>query len=184
MKMETAIGFRVHSGWAAMVVVTGSPESPKILERARIELIDGSIPGSKQPFHRAAALELDEARTYLDRCAAQSRKLARAAIEMTIRKHKPAACGLGISSARPMGTLEATLASHAAIHSAEGEFFRDAIAHAAEGCGLRCTRVREKELANIAKANARLAALRKILGPPWTQDEKFAALAAWIALKS
>ena len=28
----------------------------------------------------------------------------------------------------------------------------------------------------------RIAALGKALGPPWTQDEKFAALGAWLTL--
>jgi hypothetical protein len=30
---------------------------------------------------------------------------------------------------------------------------------------------------------ARLAALGKPLGPPWTQDEKLASLAAWLVLR-
>jgi len=174
-----------------MVVVAGSPASPTVLERKRVQIMDASIPGSKQPFHHAVELEPVEARAYLDDCRDQSRKMALAAAKEALRKHQPVVCGMGISSARPMGTLEATLASHAAIHSAEGEFFREAIAYAVESCKLPCTRIKEKELLDHAAAAfkmsdlaARLTDLKKILGPPWTEDEKYAALAAWIALKS
>lgn len=174
-----------------MVAVAGSPASPTVLERKRIQIMDAGIPGSKQPFHHAAELGLAEARAYLDDCRDQSRKMALAAAKEAIRKHQPVACGMGISSAKPMGTLGATLASHAAIHSAEGEFFREAIAYAAESCKLPCIKIKEKELVELAAASfkisdlaARLTDLKKILGPPWTEDEKYAALVAWMALKS
>jgi hypothetical protein len=55
---------------------------------------------------------------------------------------------------------------------------------------LRLRRIREKELFDIAARElSRPAAdltrmlndLGKIVGPPWRQDQKFAALAAWLA---
>jgi len=185
----TALGFRVHPGWAVMVAVAGTPLAPAILDRRRIEIMDPQMPGAKQPYHYAAELDLNRARAHLDRCAAQSRKLALAAVESAIAKHKPAACGIGISSGRPQGTLESTLASHAAIHSAEGDFFRDAIVRAVESCGLACRKFKEKELDGeaarvfkIPDVQRELSAMRKIFGPPWTQDEKLAALAAWLSI--
>jgi len=51
--------------------------------------------------------------------------------------------------------------------------------------------IREKELFGTASKalgiqetilKRRVAALGKALGPPWSQDEKFAALAAWLTL--
>ena len=189
--MQTALGFRVHSGWAAMVAVAGTPLSPAILDRRRIEIIDPKIPGAKQPYHYAAELDLKHAQSHLDRCAASTRALALQMIESAIAKHKPAACGIGIASGRPTGSLEATLASHAAIHTAEGEFFRDAIVRGVESCGLPCFKFKEKELAGeaaktfaIPDPERELSAMRRVFGPPWTQDEKLAALAAWLALKS
>jgi hypothetical protein len=186
-----AIGFRVHSGWAAMVVVSGSPRAPEILERRRIEIMDRSIPGSKQPYHYAAELSIAQAQSHLARCAKRSREMAAEAIEDAIRRHHPSIGGMGISSGRPAGTLEATLASHAAIHSAEGEFFREAITQALEVCELPCRNFKEKELVKLAAEafqlpdlETRLTEMRKIFGSPWTQDEKFGALAAWLAIKS
>ncbi len=189
-----AIGFRVHSGWAALVIVAGSPGSPDVLRRRRLEIADRAIPGSKQPFHYAKELGLEKAQAYLDKCAEASDALARCGLEKAmadLRGFKVEACSIVMSSGRPALSLEATLASHAAIHTAEGDFFRDAIARAAESSKLRCTRVKEKELLSTAAAafsmgdlEARLQALAKSLGPPWRQDEKYAALAAWLALRA
>src|SRR5207302_3262543 len=98
-------------------------------------------------------------------------------------------CGIVLSSARPLGTLESTLASHAAIHSAEGEFFRESIKRAAEQCGLPCKGVREKELLDVAagKFGMSVEQFQKKLnemgvGPPWTIDQKYAAVVGWLAL--
>ena len=61
MNTPAALGFRVHSGWAAMVVLTGPPASPSLLERKRVMLIDRSSDGAAQPYHTAAELDLPEA---------------------------------------------------------------------------------------------------------------------------
>jgi hypothetical protein len=100
-------------------------------------------------------------------------------------------CGILSGSGRVPDQLVSTLASHIAIHSAEGELFRNALARAAEDCGLRVMRISERNL--LAQASATLTdsaedlqrqitEIGKALGPPWCQDEKFATLIAWLAL--
>jgi hypothetical protein len=133
---------------------------------------------------------LPNARAHIERCAEQSRNMALEAMEAAIARFKPAICAIGIGSGRPGGALETILQSHAAIHTAEGEFFREAIVHAAESCRIPCLKFREKELIAtgervfaIPDLAAELTAMRKMVGSPWTQDEKFAALAAWLAMK-
>jgi hypothetical protein len=88
--------------------------------------------------------------------------------------------------------LESILASHALIHTAEGELFRDALRAASRGCGLPLTTIKERELFQQAAADLHLpaerierhvAAMGKGIGPPWRQDQKFAAVAAWLALR-
>jgi hypothetical protein len=190
--LRAAIGFRVHSGWAALVAVAGSPVSPQVLIRRRVEIAERSIPGSSQPFHFAKELELPKAQEYLDRCAAASFALAGDAMERIVadlHDYKLAGCSILMSSGRPALSLEATLASHAAIHAAEGDFFRDAIAGAAESRKMRCSKIKEKELLKTAASTfrigdveARMSALAKSLGPPWRQDQKYAAIAAWLVL--
>jgi hypothetical protein len=96
-----------------------------------------------------------------------------------------------MGSGRSTATLEATLASHAAIHTAEGVFFRETVIQAVGYCGLGVRQIKEKELLDLASRKFQTSVedlmrglndLSKVMGPPWTQDHKFAALAAWLVL--
>lgn len=192
---HAALGFRAHSGWAALVAVAGTPHSLAVIDRRRIELAEPG-PDSMQPYHAAAELDLKEAEQFVRRCAERARFLAQLALRAVIadlgkKGHVVAGCGLLLGSGRPATTLAATLASHALIHTAEGQLFRDALTHASEHCGLPVTGVKEREL--FARAAAELGVpvdelqlkvteLGRPLGPPWRQDEKYAALAGWLAL--
>jgi hypothetical protein len=193
--VKTALGFRTHSGWAAVVAIELSPE-PCVCDRRTIQLCDPAIPGSKQPFHTAEPMELPKAMAFLKRCEDRSYTLAvdafkDAAKSLEKRGHVVVACGLMASSGRALPSIEAILASHAAIHSAEGELYRDAIAHACERSRVPLLRIREKEAFAFAeqalglsaqRIQDRLAAMGRTVGSPWTQDQKLAALAAWVAL--
>jgi hypothetical protein len=77
------------------------------------------------------------------------------------------------------------------IHTADGELFRECLLHASERCGLTMTRIKERELLEQAAKALRVPGLKLLkrvaemgspFGAPWTQDEKFATLAAWLAL--
>src|SRR5260370_11345929 len=97
-----------------------------------------------------------------------------------------------LSSGRALPELDQILASHALIHTADGELFRDSLRAACAACNLPLQGIREKELFTAASSKARcvqpaapqrrIAALGKALGPPWSQDEKLAALGAWVDL--
>jgi hypothetical protein len=185
---DICIGFRVHSGWAAMVAVARSVERPVIVDRRRIEFT--SERGSVQPYHTARELGVERGRAFLEKCRTASNALANEALEAAI-KHiggdRVRKCAVLMGSGRASPSLEATLASHAAIHTAEGEFFRAVVIHAAESCGLRVRCIKEKQLFEIARQEldgdiqATLNDLGKIVGPPWTQDQKLATVAAWLA---
>ncbi len=191
-----ALGLRAHSGWAALVAVAGTPRSPEILLRRRVELADPKFEGSKQPYHAAEGKKLPAAEKIILRCAGDARRLAARAFdevlaELAKNKRSVAACGLLLASGRPLPGLDAILASHALIHTADGELFRDALAAEAEKRGLPVTRIREKEIFSRAAAALSipeeeiaqcLKAAGRLVGSPWTQDQKFAALAAWLAL--
>ena len=58
---HVAVGFRAHSGWAAVVSLAGPPASPTVVDRRRIELADAAIEGSKQPYHEAEGKKPKEA---------------------------------------------------------------------------------------------------------------------------
>jgi len=195
---RAAIGLRVHSGWTALVVVSGPLRSPRVIDRRRIVIFDAAIAGSKQPFHAAEKLELKQAEALIGRCRASTWKLARDAFgaaldEMREKGLEVAGCGLLLASGRPVGTLAEALASHAMLHTAEGQFFRDALSDASEHFGVPVTGVREKEVfARAAETlrigeneiRRRVGEMGKAVGPPWSQDEKLAAVAAWIVLKT
>jgi hypothetical protein len=191
-----ALGFRAHSGWTAVVAVTGSLRKPVVLERRRIEIAAAGINGSKQPYHTAERLDLQKAEMLIRLCRDSSTRLASGAVsalatDLRNRGYSVACAGILFASGRPLPDLATTLKSHALIHTAEGEFFRDALVQAAERCSLPAIRVKEREAWDRGAALLRVTAadlqqrineLRRSLGPPWRQDEKLASLAAWIAL--
>ncbi len=193
-----AMGLRVHSGWAALVVMGGTVREPSVIERRRIVIADAAIAGSKQPFHAAEAMDLKKAEAHIDRCKASTWKIAREALRTTIEEmraqgHEVSLCGLLLASGRPVGTLAEALSSHSMLHTAEGQFYRDALREASEHLRVPVIGVREKELfAQAAKTlrvaedqlRRRIGEMGKAIGPPWSQDEKFAALVAWMVLKA
>jgi hypothetical protein len=188
---KAAIGLRAHSGWAALVVLAGSADSPEVIARRRIEIADPKIHGSKQPFHAAEQMEFPEAKAYIERCQESTQKLAREALQGAMDGLEAIGCGIILGSGRALPGLEAILKSHALIHTAEGEFFRNALVEASKHCGLPVFGVKEKELfergaAKLGTAKGelerRVQEMGKPIGPPWTQDQKYAALAAWMLL--
>ncbi|HKV38291.1 MAG TPA: hypothetical protein VJX67_03695 [Blastocatellia bacterium] len=191
-----ALGLRAHSGWAALVVATGPLNSPIVVDRRRIELIDKTAGGMAQPYHAAEGMDLQQAGELIDTCTNQTRKMAREAFREVITacsvKHfKVIGCGILLGSGRPLGTLESTLASHTLIHTAEGELYRGALLAAARSSRLAITSLKERELFERAAAalglpeeelQSRISEMGRPLGPPWTQDQKHATLIAWMAL--
>ncbi len=176
-----------------MVAVGGSPTQPVILYRQRLEIAKMSDRGPVQPYHTARDLGVVRGRVFLDKCREASNTFAAESLAAAIKcagGDGVKCCAVLTGSGRLAPTLEATLASHAAIHTAEGEFFRAIVLHAAESCGLRVHRVKEKELFGLAEREFDLSSaslqrmlndLGKVVGPPWQQDQKLAALAAWLA---
>jgi len=179
-----AIGFRAHSGWAMAVVVAGSPAGPVIVARRRIGTADPSITGSRQPFHAAEPLPYEQAEALVLRCRASSTALAQAAVCALVGTHRITTAALLCGSGRPLPGLAAILRSHALIHTAEGELFRDILIEAIRHCGLPLEKIKEKEAWSLATPALRnqIEKLKKQVGAPWTRDEKLATLAAWLAL--
>lgn len=193
---RTALGFRAHSGWAAVVAVGGSVGAPTVLDRWRIELADPAIRGSKQPYHAAVGLEKAVAGRFIRRCTAATNVMARRAVRGIMEDVQKkgcvvVACGNLLGSGRSPATLAAALASHVMLHTAEGEFYRDALERASRRFGLKVAGMRERDVLELATAilaipseqlQRKLSELGRLLGPPWRQDEKLATLAAWLAL--
>lgn len=191
---RAALGVRMHSGWGVLVAISGDADSIEILDRRRIVTTDPGIPGANQPYHHAASLEFPESEKYLADCAAISAHLASEAVANVVQKlHHCRIVGSAVlrASGRPLPSLAKILASHPLIHTAEGEFFRDAVSKACEHCKIPVTAIRERELDERAKTawgtaasrmQRRISTLGTSIGPPWTKDHKTAALAASMIL--
>jgi hypothetical protein len=193
---QAAAGLRVHSGWTALVAVCLEKGAPVILARRRVHLIETFTYEFRQPYHTAKKMPLDKARDFVSRMQSEARRLAHRAIlglQSDLREQGIAlnSCGLILASGKPLPNLEKILASHALIHTADGELFREAIVHASARSGLAMCTVKERELLDRSgqafrmKSAALLQRVTKLgrpLGAPWSQDEKFATLAAWLAL--
>ena len=134
---NAALGIRVHSGWAVLVCVSGDPTAASVVDRRRIVIIEQAMEGAKQPYHFAENLGVEEAERHLQKCATVSQRLAVNAIRemldgVTARKYRVIGCAMLLASGRALPSLQKILASHALIHTAEGEFFRNIVSEACE----------------------------------------------------
>ena len=190
----SALGFSPHSGWAAVVCLGGAVPSPVIVERRRILLTSGPLPC--EPYHWAKRREGAEARGIVAGAAAEARKLAEAAIAelssaVAARGYEVVAGGVVTGRGRPDFTFQQALATHAAMHNAEGWLFREALLQAGQQLALSMTAAppdavyAEAAVAigtSAPEIEARIRALGNDLGPPWGKDEKLSSGAAWLAL--
>ncbi|MGZ4843710.1 MAG: hypothetical protein ACXVJ1_03335, partial [Candidatus Angelobacter sp.] len=151
-----AIGVSVHSRWGAVVAMAGGHGAEEVLDRRRLVIIDSKIAGAAQPYHYVKKMEIRAAEKHLNKCAADSARLAlealtRVAAELRDRGFMLVASAILLSSARPLPSLEKILASHALIHTAEGEFFRQAFRGALERLEIPVTGIRARDLDDRAK---------------------------------
>ncbi len=181
-----------------MVAISGPVRAPVVIERGRIELAPPEVPRPVQPYHAAQKLSLAEAEEYVRYFTQQAQHLATQALREVIGRfaaegNEVLACGIPLGAGRPVPSLEAALASHTMLHTAEGELFRRALITAGEKNGLHVLGIRERDLVESGADQLgipqktlprRLLQLGQGLGPPWGQDQKVAALAAWLSLAS
>jgi hypothetical protein len=167
--MRAAIGFSVHTGWAAAVAV-GGPKAT-VLARERVVLADSDY--GRFVYHAAretpafAKEMVKESRQVAERRGAKALKQ----LVAELGDHDLVAIALP-PARRALPPLEKILASHSLVHSAEGELFRAALVTAGEKLGL----------AVVELAAAEMPAL-SVAGPPWGKDQRTAAALAWAALR-
>lgn len=193
---RAAVGLRAHSGWAAAVTLGGRAGAPVLLDRRRLALADDVTPRPVQPYHASEGLPLAKAERIVGDAIEEARRFGERDLRALARDlrslgHEVDCCTILSGSGRTLPPLESVLASHALIHAAEGEMFREALRHAGRRAGISVLEVKEKELLLRAievfgisevELKHRLGALGRAAGPPWAEDQKLAALAAWVAL--
>jgi hypothetical protein len=167
--MRAAIGFSVHTGWAAAVAL-GGPKAT-LLARERVVLADSDY--GRFVYHAA-----QETPAFARQMVKESRQVAERRGTRALRDLVAALDGHRVVAVvlppakRELPPLDKILASHSLVHSAEGELFRSALVKAAGRAGL----------AVVELAPAALPALA-VDGPPWGKDQRTAAALAWAGLE-
>ena len=196
--IRATLGFRLHTGWAAVVAATEQDGQIRILLRRRLELLpeDGSIP--RFVYHTAAEMETFEAAALVKLAIKNSQETAYTVIKGVLEGLKGMsaaikAAGICTGSTVVPDDLAKILKSHSLIHAAEGSLFQQAVAAACESCGLKMVAARERELwvraadaggVDPGRLRQSVDDLRQTVGPPWTADQKIATAAALLALRT
>lgn len=189
---EAALGFRVKSGWAMVVLVSAS-SPPKVIDRRRVDLSDPAVPDSAQPFH--AGLDLPKAAAAkavarLVRCVERSSKRAIAELikDYQAGGHRIVGAGIVVGSTVDPQTIGN---DHIRAHAAEGRLFRVVIENALKLSRLKSSVTREKDsrdegrkMLGISEGRLRteLAKMGKAVEGSWRAEEKSATLAALMTL--
>ena len=193
--MRIALGWKAHSGWAALVVVGKRGDDLQVVDRRRVELVNEEW--ARQPYHAAEPLKPEAARKRVRQGVEAARRNAiremRAAMKREEeRGNEVKGCAVLVGNPMPDWSTAEILAVHFRMHKAEGVLFRDALVDAAKECRLKLIEVPEKHLMQSAEKalrmhasalTARISSLGKTVGPPWGKDQKDAGLAAWMALE-
>ena len=177
------------------MAVSNNAGTVEVIRRQRVAITAPGTRGGNQPYHFAKSLELPEAEKFLEDYFVASKRLALAAVRDLVGglggQCRVVGSAVLLASGRPLPPLAKILASHALIHAAEGEFFREAFSKACEDLNLAVTGFRERELDQCvlttfgkaaAQTQRQISTLGRFLGPPWTKDQKTAALAALLVL--
>jgi hypothetical protein len=190
--VDIGVGFAIHTGWAAAVLVAGTAQHPVVVDRRRVTLCPDALP--RQVYH--AAQDLPPARAAL--LVREVHEAVDTLTELVLDELAGIAAphgklvAVGVTGfPRDVPVLEKVLASHALLHLAEGELYRGAICDAASEHGLVVVPIHPKHgIAETAYALGagpeafarRLSELRAVMGAPWQADHRLATAAGLAAL--
>jgi hypothetical protein len=193
MKPQTVVlGFRVKSGWAAVVLLTGAIDSPRLRDNRVIDLSDPQFPETRQPYHATfGQLETDAKKT--NRRTDIVRRITKQSITKLLAAYRRKGYVIPRASLVVGSQLDpATIANpHIRAHALEGQLFRSALEQALHAHDIRAAiflerDVYDKAAARLKKSSADVRRTIQNFGQftdgPWRAEQKLAALAAWIAL--
>lgn len=175
----TAVGFRAHMGWADSVVLTVSKRGATVGPRAAVDLRPRT--GPVHPYHAASEVPMDERDRLVARCLQEAEATAIQALEDLLTDGVQA-IGVVISPGVRHAPIDRILASSRLLHMAEATVYQQAVRGAAAALRLPCATptFAQAERHDLWPA---VLELGRGIGPPWRKDNKFAALAAWLAAR-
>lgn len=189
----TAVGFRVKSGHAIAVVLAGSRAAPQAVASRIVELSDPDVPETRQPYHDGFYRTEEDAREIarrigiVKRCAKKSLTALLDELDSAAKRTRAALVVGSLIDPSTVGN------PHIRAHAHEGQLFRKVLEDALRAHDIDCDVIVDKQLAaRAAKDLGRPAsavsravmAFGKALGGRWRAEEKAAATAAWLALRT
>ena len=196
IKAQTAgLGFRVKSGWAAVVLLTGTARSPQLSDISRIELCDPRLPETRQPYHAAMGkLETNSAR--VNQRERVVRNISQQSLGRLLKDYRrkgfrivraPLVVGSQIDPANIANP-------HIRAHALEGRLFRLAVAETLEDREIRTEVLLERDVYANAAAKLKQSSddIKRVIqnigqsaakNGPWRAEQKLAALAALFVLR-
>lgn len=190
--MICALGFRVKSGYATAVLVTGNNKSIEVIDCRTVDLSDPKIPDTKQPYHVLEDRPSPTADKEVQQLVKRVFQIAKNSVSNLIReypkKYEIDKAYLVVGSVIDPDTIGN---SHIRAHALEGKLFRNALEDALKSNGISTTTVVEKNCySNAAKILKRseselkriVTELKNLNTPQWRSNEKAACLAAWLAI--
>ena len=134
-----SIGLRAKTGRAIAVVLGGSINTPVVLLKTEIKLVDPKVPGTAQPYHEVMDLPWAESQRAVRKYAAAIERTAQKALARLIEEQRSNGrkiVGVGIVGA-PDRDLARIGNPHIRAHAAEGVLFRRVLDFAAQSNGLK-----------------------------------------------
>ena len=185
---EAVIGAADHYAHAELVTLALAGDSPILLDRRRVELIDKGLPSA--PYHHEAlSLDINTAIDLVDRVRRSVAKHASAAISTLLATYRAQVLILPSSPYDSLpDSLEEILSSRRLTLAADGMLYREALAEAAAELGMEVRRYPRKTDPTVlaaeamgvdaAEVNSLIAQFGREAGTPWRKDHKMAAAAA------
>ena len=190
---RAGLGLRVRTSRAIVVVLRGPAESPAVLRREELFLRDPKRTKIWQPYHEVIHLPWESADAKVQKMAKPIRAATSRAMSELARQVRASGyelCGAGIVGGGSQHPAKIGN-PHIRAHAAEGRLFRDILETGAAACGLARRSFSEKDVyqqaasefrCSVDALRQRVSALGSGVVRPWREDEKLAALAAWIVL--
>jgi DNA-binding HxlR family transcriptional regulator len=189
------LGFRVKSGWAAVVLLSNTARSPQLSEIGRIELCDPRLPETRQPYH-AAMGKLETDSTRLNQREHIVRSISQRSLTGLLKDYRQK--GFRIRRAALVVGSQINPADianpHIRAHALEGRLFRSAVEQTLRDLEIRTDVLLERDVypsvaarlkqssGDVKRTIQDLGQSAPAKGRPWRAEQKLAALAALFAL--
>jgi hypothetical protein len=182
MSRDAIIGVSDHGGWAVLVTAEGKGT---LLDRRRVELVDAGLP--KIPHHsEGQRLPIEEAVELVERVRASAERHAKLVLDGVEAALPGRVFGVALRQCPELPpTIAERITNYRASNVADWVMYRRALAAAAETRewsvhwydSRRVFGIAGKAL-GIENLDDHFARMRRLIGPPWGQDQRMAMAAA------